>query len=123
MNDCACVYVGDYDPPEFCNSRIVIARKPHKCGECQKEILLGSKYEYVSGVWDGRFGVYKTCGICLELRNVFFCDGWFFESIHEHLREHIQEMEGNIEKDCLCDLSFEAKVIMWEMIAKFKEEN
>ena len=123
MNECACVYIGDYDPPEFCKSKIVTARKAHKCGECHKEILPGSKYEYDVGVWDGQFDTNKTCLICREIRNVFFCDGWFFGQIHEHLWEHIMEMDGKIEKDCLCDLSFEAKGIVYEMIAQYKEEH
>jgi hypothetical protein len=120
MNNCACIYVGDFDPAEFYNARIVIAKKKHKCGECGKEILPSSKYEYVAGSWEGIFSTNKTCFICLEIRNVFFCDGWFFGQIHEHLWEHIQEMDGKIEKDCLCDLSFKAKGVVYEMIARVK---
>ena len=59
----------------------------------------------------------------MEIRDIFFCDGWIFEQIHEHLWEHIQEMDGNIEKDCLCDLSFKAKGVVYEMIAQVKEES
>lgn len=122
MNNCACIYVGDFDQPEFYNSKIVTARKTHKCGECNKEISPGSKYEYVVGTWEGEFDTHKTCCVCLELRNVFFCEGWYFEKVYEYLWEHIQEMDGKIEKDCLCELSFEAKGVVYEMIATFKDE-
>ena len=123
MDNCACIYVGDYDPPGFYRARIIVAKKIHKCGECHKDIHPSLEYEYVVGSWDGQFNIHKTCSVCLELRNTFFCDGWIFEQIHEHLWEHIQEMNGEIEKDCLCDLSFEAKGIVYEMIARVKEED
>ena len=122
MNECACIYVGDYDAPEFCNYKIVTARTTHKCGECHKEILPGSKYEYAVGAWDGEFHTYKTCSICLELRDEFFCDGFYFEQVLEYLWNHIQEMDGDLEKDCLCDLSPDARVVVAEMIATIKEE-
>lgn len=122
MSDCACIYVECTNPPEFYNSRIVTAKKIHKCGECNKDINPGSKYEYVVGTWEGDFDTHKTCNVCLELRETFFCDGWTFGEIHEHLWNHIQEMDGDLGKDCFCSLSFKAKIIVWEMIARYKEE-
>ena len=123
MSSCACIYVEDFDPAEFYNSRIVTAKKKHICGECGKDILPGSKYEYAVGSWEGDFTVYKTCGVCLELRNEFFCNGWFFEQVREYLWNHIQDMGGDLEEGCLCGLSPDARVVVADMIAKIKEED
>ena len=116
MNNCSCIYVEDIDPAEFHNSRVVTARKAHKCGECGKEILPGSKYEYNVGTWEGNFNTHKTCSICLELRNEFFCDGWYYGQIHEYLWNHIQEVDGEISQDCLLALSLGARAIVVNMI-------
>ena len=121
MSDCACIYVEDFDPAEFCNSRIVTAKKKHECCECDKEILPGSKYEYAAGSWEGHFAVYKTCSVCLELRNEFFCESWFFTQVREYLYNHIQEVDGDLGEGCLCDLSPDARVVVANMIAEIKE--
>ncbi len=57
---------------------MVIARKEHKCGECRATIRKGQEYEYVSGLWDGDFGVHKTCMKCVTIRNHFMPDGWVY---------------------------------------------
>jgi hypothetical protein len=44
------------------------ARKSHKCCECHGFIQAGEKYEFFSGVWEGRGESFKTCLECSELR-------------------------------------------------------
>ena len=62
--ECFC----DYDPPEFYSVRNPIARREHKCWECQRPIAPGESYERTSGKWDGDFNVFKTCQRCSSLR-------------------------------------------------------
>ena len=58
----------DYERPSMHEVGTSIARKPHKCYECSRAILPGERYERAVGVWAGEFAVFKTCSLCLSLR-------------------------------------------------------
>jgi hypothetical protein len=59
----------DLETPEFYSAHIVkSARKMHKCDDCRHHIWPGESYEYISGMWDGYFSVYKFCTRCQEVR-------------------------------------------------------
>lgn len=51
------------------------ARKQHTCCECASPIDPGERYQYVSGLWDGRFSTYKTCMVCAIARDNAIMDG------------------------------------------------
>lgn len=80
------------------------ARKQHECFECGDPIEVGEKYEYVSGIWDGKPDSFKVCLACEAIRNQFFCDGYYFGHIWEDIHAHIQEMEGKISSECILKL-------------------
>jgi len=66
--DCGCS-LNDYgDGPEFMTMTNPKARKVHKCCECNGFIEKGDLYEYVAGLWDGDFCVFKTCKACAQIR-------------------------------------------------------
>lgn len=46
-----------------------MARREHVCCECQLPIDIGSRYQYVSGIWDHMPSSYKTCARCVEARD------------------------------------------------------
>lgn len=46
------------------------ARKNHHCCECHMPIRKGRRYQYVSGVWDGRGRSFKTCMSCATIRDL-----------------------------------------------------
>lgn len=77
MSDCGvCIGGGDYDGSlEFYDSRVIVARKSHKCEECGREIPSGQQYEYVSGKFDGDFFYVKTCMDCVDIRDGLTCNG------------------------------------------------
>ena len=52
---------------DFQNSKMVKARKDHKCDCCQSKIWKNSEYQYTSGVQDGDFYVYKLCTYCRKI--------------------------------------------------------
>ena len=54
--------------PAIFESNEIKARKRHKCCECGRDINPGDTYEYCSGLWDGRWGHYKTCETCADIR-------------------------------------------------------
>ena len=114
--DCACIYVDDYDHPDFYRSEDRKAIKQHKCCECGKEISVGEIYEHAAGKWDGVFECFKTCSVCLDLRSVFFCNGFEFTFLREKLWEHILDSDGQISSDCILDLEPESRSIVFDMI-------
>jgi hypothetical protein len=77
--------VCDCNPPEFFNSHIAKARKPHKCCECLRTIETGERHEVVAGKWDGDFCTFRTCPDCVELRHSLNLDCYEFGSLFEHV--------------------------------------
>ena len=67
------------------------ARKEYSCAECKGTINPGEKYEYVRGLWSGKYDTYRTCTGCLEIRD-HFCDGGFN---HSYLYEQIGDCIGS----------------------------
>jgi RNase P subunit RPR2 len=61
--DCYC----DYEPARVYSATLRTARKPHTCDECGRQIVPGTKYEMVFGVWDFP-STFRTCAACLEIR-------------------------------------------------------
>ena len=122
MAECACIYVDDFDSPEMYRSTMQTARKPHKCCECGKTITPKEKYEYVCGIWEGTFDTHKTCIVCKEIRDTFFCDGWLFEGLFEYLYNHINDMDGIISESCISELSPKAREVICGIIEEYWEQ-
>ena len=77
MNECLSDGFGDdVDGPSVSTTKIRVARKSHKCGECGREIKPGKKYEHVSGCWEGTWDVFKTCIGCRNARRNHICGGY-----------------------------------------------
>jgi len=91
--DCRC----DYEPAVFYRTRIVRARKGHRCYECSSPILPGELYENTAGMWDRCDGVstFKTCERCRDLRvwvtNSIPCFCWAHGNLHEDAEGTIEE--------------------------------
>lgn len=58
----------DYDSPQVYSSKIVKARKEHRCYECGRTIKAGERYESAFGVSDGDTYQPHTCGDCVDIR-------------------------------------------------------
>lgn len=76
MSYCDCI--GDVDLPSVWQVKKPKARTPHKCCECRGVIRPGERYEYVRGLWDGRWSTYRTCADCLHLRCEVGCSCWIY---------------------------------------------
>ena len=83
----------DGDGWDFKHVDLVPAKKKYKCTECGKDILPGDVYESFRGKADGQWHSGRTCPVCLNIRNVLFCDGWQYEGLYEDLDNHIFEVE------------------------------
>ena len=51
------------------------------------EIQKGEKYEYVAGCWDGAWDTYKTCSVCLKIRDDICCGFYIYGTLRETIRE------------------------------------
>ena len=85
-----CSYVEcDIYPPELYRAAMRKARKRHKCDECERDISRGESYEHVEGIWEGRWGQFRTCMDCLSIRQVFFPEGYNHGGVLTELFEHL----------------------------------
>ena len=58
----------DYDDyAEFCESKTVVCRKPHRCDGCRKVIAKGESAKYTTGKFDGEFFRVYECERCQRL--------------------------------------------------------
>jgi hypothetical protein len=104
----------DGDGPSCYLEQTRKARREHLCCECRETIPAGAKYEYVSGIWDGRPSVYKTCLSCAEIRKHFACGGgWIYGELWSQLIESFYpDMKAG--GRCMEGLSPEAKGRLFE---------
>jgi hypothetical protein len=121
MNNCSCVYVGDYNRTNFYDSKSIKASKSHECCECGGRILPGNHYEKISGNWGGVFSHFTTCLDCVAIRAAIFCEGWHFEVLFDNLIEHIRETGGEISEDCLAGLPPRARGLVCDLIQDYWE--
>lgn len=116
MSNCSCVYVVSDNYPEFYSALGRVAKKEHKCTECEEIIKPDEWYEYVSGKWESDFLVYKTCKDCLSVRDTFFCEGHCFGNIWEDLIKYINTLDGKISSDCITVLTPYAREQVCDLI-------
>ena len=114
--NCSCIFIDIDDSPEFYTQTDPIARKHHECTECHRTINPKEQYRRVSGSWCMGIETYKTCSECMEIVQAFFCGGWNFGLILYDLKEHVNEMNGEISEDCLSDLSPKERAVVCEII-------
>lgn len=60
----------DCERPSAWTRKERVARVRHRCCECDRFIEPGVRYEYCSGVWDGRGSSYHTCMLCSDARDL-----------------------------------------------------
>jgi hypothetical protein len=113
MQCCPLAGSDDGDAPSVYHMSQRTARKQHTCTECNEPIRAGSKYEHTSGCWDGSWSTYKTCLLCVEIRDHFACNGWLFGRLWEDLQENFfPNMRAG--GPCMEGLSPEAKTRLFE---------
>src|SRR5678816_828503 len=113
----------DGEGPSCYTEKTPTARKPHRCTECKDEIPAGAKYELISGIWDGRPERYKTCLLCVEIRNHFACgNGWLFGHLWSDLADNFfPDMKAG--GPCMHGLSPEAKARLFERRTAWAERH
>jgi hypothetical protein len=76
------------DDAEFFHEQAVVARKRHKCYECEDDIAPGEKHIYVSGKWDGEWLSYRFCLACDQIAAEFFDGARLFGALWDGLRDN-----------------------------------
>jgi len=82
--------------PRVYNEQTRQARKQHFCCECNKTIMPGEKYVYITGVWNNEWATYKTCLRCDHIKTLalkryppdFEEEGPGFELLYDWIREN-----------------------------------
>jgi hypothetical protein len=92
IGDCGVCIGGDGggdDVCEFWLEKMIKARKPHKCYECDGAIVPGSVYERIVYKYEGNFECIIICALCSEIGRAFSCGGrqvgTLWEQVHEDL--------------------------------------
>ena len=114
--ECACVYVGIDEYSEEISSEQLVATRKCVCNECHGSIETDTKYCKEVVKFDGQISTQRTCLDCLSIRDVFFCNGWYWDALLEYLAEHIRDCNGDISEDCLVELTPRARARVCRMI-------
>lgn len=110
-------YDGHYN--DFYVSKLVRARKPHVCCECDGGIAVGEVYEAVSGKNQGFFTA-RTCAVCFEVRRAFVCGSWVHGELWESVEnEMFPVWQERGQWDCLAKLTTDTAIA--ECTRRFRE--
>jgi hypothetical protein len=88
-----------------------VARKEHKCCECNATIKPGQKYEIATCIVDRGWSSYKTCIDCISVRDALFCS-WVYTELWESVARELNSLPSSEcmmqmtkrGRDMVCDL-------------------
>jgi len=81
---CSCDFDGEC--ADVFVSKVRKARKPHRCIECDAEIVPGELHEWGKYLLDGEWGEDRTCMTCVRIRRDFCAPvGCLRDELVEHL--------------------------------------
>ena len=109
--------------PSFASTKLLKARKDHRCFECKGAIKKGAKYEKVEGKWGACFETFKTCTDCLSLRAEFFRSGHYFGRIWEDFEIYVDEVDAEISEKCMSNLAPTAREKVCNIIQEHWEKH
>ena len=122
MTSCTCVSVGEIDEFYTLYNSVTSAEVPVTCCECGDEIDEGTAFELFVGDNGNDLVAVATCMTCRELRDAFFCNGWIYRYVIEHIHQHIEDMDGEISQSCIADLGPSARDMLCDMIEDYWKE-
>jgi len=86
MNSCCCSADVD-NVSDLVITTVQRARKPHACCECGGEIVVGQPYEIAKSLFDGHWSTYKTCTVCVAIRDDLCPCGYYWGELREVILE------------------------------------
>ena len=77
------------------------SRMLHKCIECGANILPGSKYRSIAGVWEGYFDRMSQCELCARIWQDLVDNGFCPDlgGLWEFIEEEFEEADDDEEED------------------------
>jgi len=116
---CSCILSVDHDSgPDCFRETNPIARKSHRCCECDREIAPGEKYERVDGIWEGYPRSYKTCIDCASVRNSLFCS-YIYTEMWEALGESFNSCPELPSSKCMSELTTAARDKVCDLLEEY----
>ena len=103
--NCACVAVDIDDYVDLISKTKPVARTEHACHECRRRIRPGEQYEVQKYVFEGTFETHKTCSECVEIRDMFFCDGYHYGQTRDDLNDDLIDADCELPESCIAALS------------------
>lgn len=86
--ECSCtIEVDPDDCPRVFQSKVIRARKSHRCCECKEVIPVGDTYEYASGIWEDGPNSFHTCMPCKRIRDDRCGTDFIFGNLYHALAE------------------------------------
>ena len=116
--ECSCNINSCDEGYEVYKKRTITSKTIHKCGECNRKIPVGEKYEVYTGVFEGDRYRHKTCSDCLSFRNNFF-GSWMFESLWEDFRDNMDDCGWQVPEKCLSKVTPATRAKICEMIEDY----
>ena len=90
---------------EFSTSRLVKARKDHKCYLCRETIAKGEKYVNESGKYDGEFFYHHLHLNCTELINIYCRESRYNEWAHDWVCDWLRDRYCDCPPDDDCEVN------------------
>lgn len=114
-----CCPLGEADGQAQCWTRTTRrARKPYLCSECDEVIEKGTKYDYMSMLWEGSWSTTRTCLVCAEIGDHFSCGSRVVGALWFDLEENFfPDMKAG--GPCMDGLSPAAKAMLFERRTKW----
>lgn len=125
MSSCSCINIGtDSDSLECTNKKLFRCTHSKKCDECRKiinrgELFYWSIWQYCDYETDEYYGdaeYESTCIDCQSIRDEFFCNGFNFQFTWNDLKDHIDDINGELSSECLLRLTIGARNKVIDMI-------
>lgn len=113
--DCSKAEITDGTLPSFLNERMRRAKKSHICIECKSRIDAGEIYEYICGIWEGKFHQFKTCNTCRSIRETFF-NLYVYGRVLSDFYDVFLEGEPLVPENCIIKLIPAAKEYVFKEI-------
>jgi hypothetical protein len=85
---CSCSCDFDGEPVEVFTSRIVKARKEHKCSECSEAIKKGERHLYYTSKCEGEWFTDRSCLVCVAIAEDLCCGKYSFGGLRDMLIEN-----------------------------------
>ena len=118
LMDCSCVYASDSvaELPSQIDEKTLPSGRLRCCDECGYEIMPGETYTRTIGRWDGQQLRFDTCVCCRSIIDTFFCDTFTHLEVWSDLKNHIEEMHGEVSSLAILSLSPRARDRVFHLI-------